>query len=474
MKNLSKLSVLIFVIIFFNAQGQDYILKLDVGVSKTYCESITIKNDTIIFVAFENSVEGITTVDDMYAIHFYDNKPDELLLLSFHIDTVLSIIDSISSRYIYYRDSNRLLHSINKSDVFCILFHKDIYNPKIDSFYDKYLLLQKQNYNNNPKLIKRDGVEIEVLNLNSLVSDTINIELPSKQNSINTYALGSSLTSYINKEPVDRILKSKFNDFIYFMDDTLKEVKIGQFIDDKINYSLVSNDDIIFNTQNKKSITGIFFNDYPEKVEVYVPPVEEKPVIVKIKRAPSESKFTFDLGIGFGYMFNLEKSFNLPYENETHLNKLRLGMAFNVGAKMLVTKRFGIGVKYNQFNTSSTEQSISENITVVFAGGTLFGNIPIIDSLGLFNVDLSLGLLAKNEHFEIQNVPYYLKGKTVGVYVSTGLDFFVSNNISIGFNIGLLGGSLEKNDTSSDYDILPEKSNSLSRFDGMVTVKVLL
>ena len=206
-----------------------------------------------------------------------------------------------------------------------------------------------------------------------------------------------------------------------------------------------------------------------------MPPVEEKP-IVKAKREVvlRQSKFIFDVGFGFGYMLKLVKSFNLPVENKSHLNKLRSGMAFNAGVKMFVTKRFGIGVKYNQFNTSNAEQDLSEKITIMFAGGTLFGNIPIIQNRGLFSVDISLGYLAKNEHFEIDSKPYYLKGNTIGVYVTTGLDFFVSKKISVGFNLGLLGGTLEKNDISSDYDILLDKPSSLSRFDGMVTVKLYL
>lgn len=482
MKNLSKLLVIIFSLVLFNAHGQDYILKVNAGIEKVYCDSITIKNDTIEYLSIGNNVADSVSVVDMYAIHFYDNQPDELLLLSFNIDTITSTIDSISNANIYYKDDNRLLHSIKKKDVFGILFRSDINKSKIESFFDKYVQLQKINYDNSPKLIKKDGGEVRILSLNTLVNDTLEIHLKSKQNTINTYASAISLDSYINKEPVDRVQKTKYKNYIYAVQDTIEEVIIDQFIDDKIVFSIFGENGIIPKTQNKKSLAGIFFYDYSEdKIDtipevVIVPPVKEKkPDKVKDKFEPQQSKFIFDVGLGVGYMLNLERSFDLPSENESHFEKIRLGVSFSASVKMHVTKRFGVGLKYNQFNTSNEDQDvISEKIRIMFAGGTLFGNIPVLEDRGLFSVDLSLGLLAKNEKFTIDNDPYYLKGNTIGVYVTTGLDYFVTDNISLGFSLGLLGGSLEKNDIRSDYDILLDKSSSLSRFDGMVTFKYYL
>ncbi|NQU35835.1 MAG: hypothetical protein HQ521_21610 [Bacteroidetes bacterium] len=477
MKKLTKLSMLILTIIVFNAQGQDYILKLNVGINKLYCENISIKNDTISFVSYDDKLEAVTTVDEMYAIHFYYNKPDELLLLSFQIDTIVSEIDSISSREIYYRDTNRLLHSIGISDVFGILFHKNINKPQIESYYEKYIFFQKHNYNNTPRLIKKDGTEIEILELNSLVDDIIDIQIVLNETPINTYASASSINSIIYKEPVDRMQKKKYKEFILSNEDTLQEVIIDRFIDNKINYSLIGKNTNSSLSQNKESIKGIFFHDYNDSLKKHVPPVVEEPVIAKSKRkiVPPTSKFTFDVGLGFGYMLNADKLFDIPYENETYLNKLRAGVAFDADIKMFITKGFGVGVKNNHFYTSSTiEDIISENINVMFAGGTIFGNIPFLEDKGIINLDLSLGLLAKNEHLELYNQPYYLRGNTIGVYVTAGTEYFVFNNIAVGFNLGLLGGNLEKKDIRSDYNILLDKPNFLSRFDAMATIKVYL
>lgn len=478
MKNLLKLLVIVFTFIIVTAQGQDYILKLNIGIDNLYCTNISIQNDTVKFVVVKGNVESITSIDDVYGIHFYDNKPDELLLLSFQIDTILSVIDSISNKEIYYRDANRLLHSIGISDVFCILFDIDISNPKIESFYDQFIILQKRNYNNNPKLIKKDRTKIDISNSISMINDTIDIQILSKQKITDTYATTNTLSSYIHKEPVDRQKEVYFRQFVLSKEDILREVVINEFIDKKINFRLTGNKKKITLEQDKKSITGIFFYDYNTKeipIKEKVLPVVKEPGIVKDEKKLPDSKLTFDLSAGFGYMLKLEKSFTLPQENEAYLNKLRKGFAFDANLKMFITKGFGIGVKYNQFNTSSNAQNvISENISIRFIGGTIFGNLPVMKNKGVFSVDLSLGLLTKDEYFEIYNQPYNLKGHTLGVYVSAGLEYFVMKNITLGLSFGLLGGSLEKIDINSSYNIILDKPYSLSRFDSMVRIKAYL
>lgn len=477
MKSLIKLLVFVFTLIISTAQGQDYILKLNVGINKLYCTSISIKNDTVNFVNVKDNVDSVTSIDDLYGIHFYENKPDELLLLSFQIDTIESVIDSISDKEIYYRDADRLLHSIDISDVFCILFEKDISTVEIESFYDQFIILQKRNYTNTPKLIKKDGTKIDISKFISLINDTIDIQLLSNQKVSNTYAYIYTLNSYINKEPADRQKEVYFREFILSKEDLLQEVVINRFINNKINFYLIGNKEKITLEQNKKSITGVFFHDYNIDIQIKkeVPPVEKKPGIVKRDIVPSDPKLTFDLNIGFGYMLNLEKTFNLPQEDEEYIDKLRKGIAFDANIKMFITKRFGIGVKYNYFNTSNSVQDVlSENITIKFVGGIIFGNVPVMKNKGVLNIDLSLGLLSKNEHFDLFNESYNLRGNTLGVYVSAGLDYFVLKNITVGFNFGLLSGNIEKTDIKSTYNIILDRPDSLNRFDGMVKIRAYL
>lgn len=478
MKNVVKILVFVFMIIVVSAQSQDFILKLNVGINKQYCENISISNDTINFLNINDNEESVILIDDIYGMHFYKDKPDELLLLSFQIDTIECTIDSISKKDIFYRDTNRLRHSIEISDVFCILFDKNISTQKIESYYNQFLLLQKQNYKNSQKLIKQDGTKIDISVFNSLTNDTIDVQITSKHKTINTYANINTLDSYIKKEPVDRMKMDYFREFILSKEEAFKEVSINRLVNNMVNFSLVVNNEIITLEQNKKLITGIFFYNYDNTVIQIIEedlPIEKKQKAIVGVIKQSESKLTFDVSPGFGYMLNVDKAFDLPIEDEAYLNKLRKGFSFDANLRMFVTNEFGIGIKYNYFHTSEKiEDKLSQNISVKFIGGTLFGNLPIMKNRGIFNVDLSLGLLTKKEYFELDKEPYNIRGNTVGVYVSVGIEYFVFKNITLGINFGLLGGNLEKVDINSDYNIILDKPNSLSRFDGLVKIKAYL
>ncbi|MFK5857567.1 MAG: hypothetical protein QM503_15670 [Bacteroidota bacterium] len=470
MKNVMRLFVFVFTIIVFTAQGQDYILKLNVGINKLQYKNISIINDTVIFVSVSDSVDSVTSIDDVYGIHFYEDMSDELLLLSFQIDTIDCVIDSISNKEIYYRDVNRLLHIIEINDVFCILFDKNNSTTKIESFYSQFINTQKWNYANNPKLIKNDGKVINISKEVTLINDSIKIRIVQKgQKNTDTYALVQTLSSYVNKEPADRQKEVSFKEYILSKEDVLKRVRINQFVNDKIIFSFLGKSRSTILEQNKKSIAGIFFHDYNAK-KVKKPPVVKQP---KIAKKLTDKKYTFDINAGFGYMLNSERAFSLPNENDEYLNKLRKGFSFDANLRLFITKGFGVGIRYNYFHTSnSMENTLSENINIMFVGGTIFHNLPIMGDKGIFNVDLSIGFLRKTDDFEINNKQYSLTGSAPGVYVSAGLEYFVMKNITVGFSLGLLGGSLEKTNVNSTYDLIMDKPDSLNRFDGMVKIKV--
>jgi len=479
MNNIAKTILFSLLIIGFNASSQDYILKVNTSTKKQDCKNISINNDTIYCSKARNLNESTTTVSDIYGINFNENNLNELLLLSFQTDTIKCTIDSISSKDIYYRDSDRLLNKIDINDVFCILFESNTQILQIDSFYNQYIAIQKQKYNSTHKLFKKNGKELLISRNISIANDTASVQLLIKKRlAIDTYLRTSALNSIIYKEPADKLSNRYFDDYILSKEGKLYEVSINRFYDNMINFRTDSKISKFTLEQNKNSIVGIFFYNYRNPV---IEKEEEEEIIViakKIEKKPKvifdiiNSKYMFDISSGFGNMLKLDKTFELAEEDNTYLNKLSLGFTFDANFKMFIIRNFGLGIKYNFFHTTSTAQSVlSEKISIHFLGGTIFGNIPIVRNKGVFTVDLSLGLLAKNEHFDLYEQSYYMKGKTIGYYVSSGLDFFIKKNITLGFKLGLLGGSLEKTDITSDYDVVLDNPSYLNRFDGMVKIK---
>lgn len=487
MKNIFAPVIIIFLFCNYTLKGQDYIIKVEPFINSQTVSDAKIKNDTITYLVHGDSLMQQSPIHDLFGIQFSEHNSDKLLLLSYNIDTIVGEVETISKRNIYYRDLNNLLHSIDINNVYCILFNKYGNENINDSIFINYKNIRKQSYIRNSKLIRIDSSFLKISENVGLQKDTINIQLIKNKNELtSTFADTKNLLTYINKEPSDRQFRKSFDNYILDRSGGFFEVNNLNIDRNYIEFNYADNrinDEV---KADKNSLIGIFFYDYKQnepdlsdELPVIVEEVKEEK-IKKEKAIPynfEDAKYTIDFASGFGYMLYDDDTFEFIEVDNDYKESLRRGATIDMSLRVMATRNFGIGIRYNQFfSNNQYKDTLTEKIKIKFLGGTFFGKIPVINDRWLFDIDLTLGFITRSEHFIISEKQYYVSGTTPGLYISTGLEYFFYKNISAGVYLGLMGGSLKEPNINTNYDnnIIFEKPHSLGRFDSLIRIKAYL
>ncbi len=479
-----KTAFLTVTLLIFNLMlySQDYIVTAKPVVSPQQSTFTSIKNDTLTYIGTADNQRYETTLDDLFGIRFQSENSNQLLFLSYQFETIRGDVETITKRNILYRDANNLLNSIDINDAFCIYFDESGSEKIGDSLYANFKNIRKSSYENHAKLIKSDSTIVNILKDITLHQDTIHIKLKNtEKKTFDTYANINTLIAYINKEPADRMFQESFSSYVQNKKGEYYKVSDLKVEKNTIAYARPDLENDLRENRDKNSIIGIFFNNYDQKEpEVKEPEVKKPKKIREVKENPyhvENAKYTVDFGLGYGNMLATDNSFNFLNVDEEYKTGLKRGVSMDMNIRAMVSKEYGIGLKYNHFYTyEKFYETLSEKINIKFLGVTLFGKIPISNNRWLFNIDLSIGFATRSEHFVLNKKQYYISGTTPAIYTSPGLEYFFYRNISAGVYFGFMGGYLESPSINTDYEHnnVLGKSHSLGRMDALIRIKAYL
>ncbi len=451
---------------------QDYILIINTDIKIVKCKSIQINNGVVSYKTVENEQESSLPIDDIYGINFFEDKPHELYFPSYQIDTIKCSVDSVSSNLIYYHQGNGIKATIEKYKVFNIQFGELQEVNDLDAYRSLFIKLCKSERDKSVFSVTmnsgKEFSDVSQIGLNEKVL-VVNVNLNNKQIRTTTNVKDIKCLNnipFIRKRELGNVYAMK--DYLLNNNSEFKKVSLLTINDSTINFSILFKYRLINFCEDKKSLKGLFFQNYKS--------VEEDPSIATNlnisnwdKSAKSFLNVDFSTGIGYRILDAPPKTSD---DFKEFINKTRKGLVFDINLNKIISSNFSIGAKYNRFSTSySIEDYLREDISVSFYGGSIICNMPFPKNVGFFSASFSVGsctFLIKEDYFG--NSHNYC-GSNVAYYASSGIDFCLFENITLGIRGGVLFGSIKKMKIDGESGELREPED-LGRVDGLLCIRV--
>ncbi len=192
---------------------------------------------------------------------------------------------------------------------------------------------------------------------------------------------------------------------------------------------------------------------------------------------PNDTRFRLAISGGASIVFQGADD-NATNFFKNYVRSVNSGWHFKVESAIYHQSNLGFGIVWDRYLTSGYEPNVefrSENDTIV---GVLSDKIKI-DFLGpqfSYNIDTKIpnftafiggGAGFINYKDELKRVyPYVAKGSTFGVHLSGGLDFVISDNFTMGFEVSGTFGALPKYEIKSDTEVFViEEKEDISRIN---------
>lgn len=198
----------------------------------------------------------------------------------------------------------------------------------------------------------------------------------------------------------------------------------------------------------------------------------------------------FRIAINGGYSYQTAKvAESVPSDFKDYIRELKSGYHFGGDLTYYFTEPLGFGFKYYLFKSSNSLDNIyledadgnrtygkmSDDLTISFIGPTFSTRLLSHDKKNAFLMNLSLGYMGySNDKVIIDK--YKMTGSTMGLSFDIGYDIGLSENLSLGFQISFLTGTLfeyDWNDGTKTETIKLEKGEyeSLNRIDFSVGLR---
>ena len=185
---------------------------------------------------------------------------------------------------------------------------------------------------------------------------------------------------------------------------------------------------------------------------------------------------------GYSYM-TARVAESVPSDFKDYVKELKSGYHFGGDIAYYFTETIGIGGKYFSFKSSNSMDNIyvedidgnrrygnmSDNLAISFIGPMFSTRILNPDKSNALVINASLGYMGySNNKTIIDN--YKMTGSTIGLALDIGYDIGLSENISLGFQISFISGTLFQynwNDGLKTETIKPKKGEyeGLNRID---------
>jgi hypothetical protein len=198
----------------------------------------------------------------------------------------------------------------------------------------------------------------------------------------------------------------------------------------------------------------------------------------------------FRIAINGGYSYQTAKvAESVPSDFKDYISELKSGYHFGGELTYYFTEPLGFGLKYYLFKSSNSLDNIyledtdgnrtygkmSDDLTISFIGPSFSTRLLSHDKKNAFLMNLSLGYMGySNDKVIIDK--YKMTGSTMGLSFDIGYDIGLSENLSLGFQISYLTGTLfeyDWNDGIKTETIKLEKGEyeSLNRIDFSVGLR---
>ncbi|MGQ1891793.1 hypothetical protein ACT29H_15235 [Thermophagus sp. OGC60D27] len=164
----------------------------------------------------------------------------------------------------------------------------------------------------------------------------------------------------------------------------------------------------------------------------------------------------FRIAINGGYSYQTAKvGESVPSDFKDYVRDLKSGYHFGGDLTYYFTEILGFGFKYHLFKSSNSLDNIyledtegnrtygkmRDDLTISFIGPTFSTRLLSYDKRNAFHMKLSLGYMGySNDKVIIDK--YKMTGGTMGSSFDVGYDIGLSENLSLGFQISLLTGTL--------------------------------
>jgi len=206
------------------------------------------------------------------------------------------------------------------------------------------------------------------------------------------------------------------------------------------------------------------------------------------------------LGGGFGYLFASSKEAEQELvdqgfskkQSQSFFNGLRLGYLGNADLTYFISPNYGIGAKYKFFETSNSQEgfldpqdgvnliygNLGEKIYVNFFGATFHSQQWIAKQQKLkLNSTYALGLATYRNEMDVVTNCLLLTGKSFGMDINVGIEYFISKNISLGIDLSGFYSSIHKfkvDDGTNSTTMKLDKDNyeNISRIDLSFGIKI--
>ena len=192
----------------------------------------------------------------------------------------------------------------------------------------------------------------------------------------------------------------------------------------------------------------------------------------------------FRVALNGGYSYQTAKvAESVPNDFKDYIKKLKSGYHFTGDITYYFAEPLGFGLKYYLFKSSNSLDNIyledtdgnrtygkmSDDLTISFIGPSFSTRILSHDKSNVFLMNMSIGYIDySNDKVVIDR--YKMTGSTLGLSFDIGYDIGLSDNISLGFQISFLSGTLFRYDwndgtTTETIDLEEGEYESVNRID---------
>lgn len=147
----------------------------------------------------------------------------------------------------------------------------------------------------------------------------------------------------------------------------------------------------------------------------------------------------------------------VPAENRNYVSELKSGYHYGADVSYFVTNTWGLGAKISQFNSSNsgmisgTDQMgnlvklvMDDNIKHTFIGPSFTTKHTTLNNKHTFLFGVALGYLGYVNNSLLGDQPIKVTGATFGSALDAAYDLSITNNIAIGAQLSVTGGTLSK------------------------------
>jgi len=211
----------------------------------------------------------------------------------------------------------------------------------------------------------------------------------------------------------------------------------------------------------------------------------------KEKEYRNYNNYRIAINGGFGY--NTAKvSDELNGAMESYVKELKSGSQFDIDITYFYSEYMGFGMKYAQFNSSNSMSNVSgQSLSGDYFYGTLSDDIRVSFMAPKYSVRF-LNPITKNAFLMSVAIGYMgytnnaslgdnveITGSTLGLSFDFGYDITLTNELSLGFELSMLSGTLSEftfddgvNKKTVDLD--KDHRESLNRFDFSIGLRLNL